>query len=71
MLSNSGTAVIAYVMATQKLTYAEAFAYVALRRPCVCPNTGTLIFSHFNILTYGMTGFEKQLVAYEELIRNA
>ena len=31
---------IAFLMATQKMSYAEAFSFVKKRRPCIGPNEG-------------------------------
>ncbi|KAJ3560233.1 hypothetical protein NP233_g10974 [Leucocoprinus birnbaumii] len=39
-ISRSATAVCAYMIATEKMTGAEAIAYVQKKRPIVCPNLG-------------------------------
>ncbi|KXN86573.1 Dual specificity protein phosphatase 15 [Leucoagaricus sp. SymC.cos] len=39
-ISRSATVVSAYLIATQKMTGADAIAYVQKKRPIVCPNLG-------------------------------
>ena len=51
-VSRSASTVIAYFMATRKMTFAEAFNYVKKKRPIIFPNFG----------------FQKQLVEYEALL---
>jgi hypothetical protein len=52
-VSRSASTVIAYFMATRKMTFAEAFNYVKKKRPIIFPNFG----------------FQKQLVEYEALLQ--
>jgi len=52
-VSRSATAVLAYLMATKRMSYQQARDYVLHRRPCICPNDG----------------FEKQLLEYEGVLR--
>lgn len=49
-VSRSATTVIAYFMATRKMTFMEAFNYVKKRRPIIFPNFG----------------FQKQLLEFEK-----
>ena len=53
-VSRSASTVIAYFMATRKMTFSEAFNYVKKRRPIIFPNYG----------------FQKQLVEFEDILQN-
>lgn len=48
-ISRSASTVIAYFMATRKMTFLEAFNYVKKRRPIIFPNFG----------------FQRQLIEFE------
>jgi len=52
-VSRSASAVLAYLMNSQRMTYSQAKEYVMHRRPCICPNDG----------------FERQLLEYDEFLR--
>lgn len=51
-VSRSASAVIAYMMATRKMTFTQAFEYVKRKRPIIFPNFG----------------FQRQLAEYEKIL---
>ncbi|KAL7721286.1 protein-tyrosine-phosphatase [Entamoeba marina] len=70
-LSRSASAVIAYLMKTNKWTFKKAFLYVKERRPLVCPNPGFImqLYEYQNYL--GIKDTEESCTFIKDLLSDS